>query len=281
MHYTYADICRDPAFRFHVEHSVFPERSFDLHTHDFAELVVVRHGRGVHVLEGEEYLVAAGDVFVVRPNDVHGYRDMAGLDLVNVVLDPERFLAQRLPGYHALFHLEPILRQHRAFRSKLHLHKDEMRFVYDLVDSIQEELRGRAPGYEVMAQSYLNLLVAFLSRCYAASDAQPGREVMNLSRVLSWIESNYAEPVRLDELARIACMSRSSLARAFARCCNTTPVGYVIQQRLKKACDLLRNPGLSITDVAMTVGFSDSNYFARKFRHVYGFSPGEFRKRLL
>src|SRR4051812_36887343 len=82
------------------------------HYHDFCELVLVLGGRGRHVLEGESFPVSAGNVFVVQGQQVHSFRDRDGLVLVNVMYDPLRLplpsgLLRRLPGYSALFMLEP------------------------------------------------------------------------------------------------------------------------------------------------------------------------------
>jgi quercetin dioxygenase-like cupin family protein len=53
------------------------------HYHDFSELVLILSGRGRHLLEGESFPVAAGNVFVVQGNQVHSFRDREGLVLVS------------------------------------------------------------------------------------------------------------------------------------------------------------------------------------------------------
>jgi len=243
----------------------------------------VRHGRGVHVLEGEEYLVAAGVVFVVRTNDVHGYRDMAGLDLVNVVFDPERFLApdsdlQHLPGYHALFHLEPIFRREHAFQSRLHLGKEQLRYVYDCIEPMADEYAAGRPGYRALVRAHFTLLVGYLARQYAVQPNEESRSLLGFSQVVSYIEGNYQRPVALEALADVAGVSKNTLLRTFRRCYGVSPIDYLIRHRLKRARDLLDRRDLSITDVAFQVGFMDSNYFSRQFRRVYGKPPSLYRR---
>ena len=281
---TYEERCRDRDFHFHIHYSVFSERFCPIHIHEFAELVVVRHGRGRHAIEGREYPLTAGDVFVVKPNDAHGYKDIDGLDICNLQFAPPAFLdpnsdLNHVPGYHALFHLEPILRHDHGFESKLHVHEERMHHVYDLIGCIEREYTGRRPGFQSMVGAHFRLLVGFLSREYTQQDASASRALLNLSRVVSFIEGSYQDPITLEELADVAHMSKNSLLRSFKRCYNTSPIDYLIRYRLTRACELLKDMRLSVTDIVYQVGFSDCSYFTRQFRNTYGMTPREYRKK--
>ena len=285
MRYTYHTTCPNPELRFHIEHSVFNRRAFSVHTHDFSELVLVRHGRGTHIFEGREYPLSSGDVFVVSPNQQHGYRDIEGIDLCNIIYDPEIYLPtgsdlQSLPGYHALFHIEPLLRHDHAFTSRLLLNKEQMLRVYELLDPLEKEYRTQQPGFESVIRSYFTIMVTYLSRQFTIQDTTGSRELLALSRVIAHIESRYAEPIRLDDLAATAIMSKNSLLRAFNRCYGSTPIDYLIRYRLEKARELLVTTRQSITEIAFAVGFSDSSYFGRKFRDQYSVSPRIYRNGL-
>jgi mannose-6-phosphate isomerase-like protein (cupin superfamily) len=107
------------------EHPDYPE-----HSHDFTELVVVYEGNGINVVDGFEYPLVAGDVFVLNPGQVHAYKDTKHLHLSNVLFDAEIIGLQtldmaHLPGFHALFRLEPTLRK-KNFNSRLHLRDKEL-----------------------------------------------------------------------------------------------------------------------------------------------------------
>ncbi len=283
MRYTFQELSRCPGFRFHVQRSVFPERSFELHSHEFMELVVVRHGRAVHLLEGRRFPVMAGDVFVVMPDHYHAYEDMEGLDIFNIGFDPRLFPddsadLSRLPGFHALFRLEPLLRGKQELQSRLRLTKEQMYYVNDLLAALEEEYEQQRTGFQTVIRAHFTLLAAYLARQYANQGQGVDPAILRLSRVLSFIESHYHEPLTLDILAREACMSKASLARAFRRCYGVSPVAYVNQQRLQKSLSLLEDPHVSVTQAAYAVGFTDSNYFARRFRQHFGRSPREFRR---
>jgi len=276
--------CVNPEFWFCYEHSIFPDHEFEMHFHDFTELVLVRHGCGLHVLRNEAYPITSGDVFVVAPNEEHGYRDIEGLDLCNFMIDMDRFLDRnsdlhRLIGFHALFHLEPEYRTKRGLPSRFHLNKQQMLYLYDLLEPIEEEYRGQKPGFESMIRAYLTLVVGYLSREYVEQESPPSRELLALSRVRTFIETNYPSAISLDDLADTACMSKNTLLRAFSHCYGTSPIQYLMQHRLLKAREMLQDVNASVTDVAYAVGFNDSSYFSRQFRLLFGTSPREFKRR--
>jgi AraC-like DNA-binding protein len=237
------------------------------------------------LFEDRKYALAAGDVFVITPNEVHGYDDIEGLDLCNIMFDFKRFDIsdsdlQHLPGFHALFHLEPAFRLERGLTSKFRLSKEQMLHLFhNLVAPLEEEYRDRPPACESMMHAYLTLVIGYLSRNYVEQATPASPELLGLSRVRSFIESNYQDDISLQDLADIACMSKNTLLRAFTKYYGGSPIKYLIHYRLTKASDLLREGNSSVTDVAYAVGFSDSSYFARQFQKAYRLTPREFRKR--
>ena len=282
-HLKYGDFCLDPGFPFHIAYSAFGGDSWEKHSHEFGELVVVRNGHGTHVVGTREYPLEVGDVFYVEPDQAHGYSDLEGLILCNVIFDPKLFLdtcpeLQQLPGYHALFHVEPLLRDNHKFTGKLHLTRGQSAYVFNMVESMKNEYDVQMPAYESVIRGYLILLVTYLARYYVVQEAVASHEVSNLSRVILYLEANYAEPISLDEIVAQACMSKSTLMRLFHKCYNVSPLAYVRRCRLTKARELLDRGEQSITQIAFNVGFSDSNYFGRLFRKEYGLSPRDYRR---
>ena len=258
-----------------------PQEPVGLHTHEFTELVIIVGGRGVHFSGQETYEIIAGDAFVVT--GAHGYKDTEQLNLVNILFHPRRLAlplaeARKLPGYHAFFALEPQYRRYHRFKSCLHLGLDQLSRVSGLLDEMEKELAERRPGFEFLVTALLMQLIGFLSRAYARMRAPSSRPLLRLGAVLSYLESHYTEPVRVEALAGIAHMSQSSLLRAFRSATGHAPIEYLIRLRLLRACELLRVGEFNITETALRTGFSDSNYFTRQFRRVFGITPREYAR---
>ncbi len=276
--------------------SLFPEADFPLrvmrikshsraalHGHDFHELVVVLGGAARHVTSEGDYRIDAGDVFLIRGDLAHGYEDPNRLMIVNILFDPHALSLpmgdlRRLPGYHVLFSIEPLLRRRHAFKGRLKLATDQLAESAQLITRMETELAERPAGYRFLALAHLMHLIGFLSRCYADTDATERRSLMALGEVLSFVEKHYAEEITVDRLSEMAAMSESSLMRTFRKVTGKSPMSYVVSLRVTKAAELLRNTDLSATEISYRCGFNDSNYFSRQFRKVMGTPPRTYRK---
>ncbi len=260
-----------------------PQPPFGPHAHEFRELVIITGGRGLHVTAGESWPLAAGDVFVISGSRPHHFRAMESLCLINILYLPRRIhwdLAdlRTLPGYHALFTLEPAWRSRHRFRSRLHLTPGELGVVLGHVDRLDEELRARAPGFGFMAMAWFMQVVGYLSRCYGRAKNPDSRALLRIAETITHLETHHGEEVNLDTLARIAHMSKRNFNRAFQAATGSSPIAYLIRLRLNQAASQLRRNDDPVTDIAFRVGFNDSNYFARQFRQVLGLSPREYRR---
>jgi AraC-like DNA-binding protein/quercetin dioxygenase-like cupin family protein len=269
----------DPRFRFNllfVQH----DAPFPLHGHEYSELVVVLDGRAVHRTTLGTHPIEAGDVFVVNGDVRHAFDAPAELRLANVQYDPRQFLSghadlERLPGFHALFDLEP-----RSGRPpRLRLAPAQLAHVVALLRGLEEELRGRVDGRETVLRSTFLLLVAFLSRLYGdVRPAEPG-PVARFAPVLAHARRHFREPLDIPDLARLAHLSPSQFQRSFKREFGLTPVRFLARLRVEEACALLRNPRLKLADVARDCGFGSPSFFSTQFKRFTGMSPREFRRR--
>jgi AraC-like DNA-binding protein len=253
------------------------------HTHQFSELVIVVNGSGVHVVGQQQMKIATGDVFVISGNRTHAYQEINKLELYNILYDVESLSLPAsdlslLPGYHALFSLEPVYRERRGFESKLRLSTDDLLSVCTIIKLLDGELSAKESGYKAMAMSHFLELQVFLSRCYSKESAGNNKELYRIGEAISYLEQQYDKPIILDELAQMAHMSKRNFLRIFADCMNTTPIAHLLNIRLNHAAELLGNSNLTVTEVAYKVGFNDSNYFSRQFRKVKGISPREFMR---
>jgi AraC-like DNA-binding protein len=255
-----------------------------LHRHEFHELVVIIAGRGRHVTDREEYVIEAGDVFLIRGEMAHGYADARDMTLVNILFDPRRLKLplsdlRDLPGYHVLFRVEPHLRSQERFRGRLRLSVQELAEAGAMIAQLQDELNRNSPGYRFMACTHLMRLIGFLSRCYSQTEHPEVRPLMQFGEVLSHVERRFAERLTVRQLAHLAHMSESSLTRMFRRVTGRSPLDHVIRVRIARSQELLLRGDMRITETAFQCGFNDSNYFSRQFKKVTGMTPRAFRAR--
>jgi AraC-like DNA-binding protein len=93
------------------------------------------------------------------------------------------------------------------------------------------------------------------------------------------IDRHYASPLTLDELARVAAVSKFHLVRSFEAAYGETPTRYLTRRRVERAQDLLRGANLTVTEICMLVGFSSLGSFSSRFTQLVGESPSAYRNR--
>jgi AraC family transcriptional regulator len=99
-----------------------------------------------------------------------------------------------------------------------------------------------------------------------------------LARVKKLIDSRLHEPLRVEDLAREACLSPFHFARMFKQSTGLPPHAYVIQRRLEMARGLLESTELPIREVSRRAGFSTQAHFCSVFRLHLGASPAAYRR---
>jgi transcriptional regulator GlxA family with amidase domain len=100
-----------------------------------------------------------------------------------------------------------------------------------------------------------------------------------LLRAYRRIETDYAAPLHLAELARIAGLGPRSFARLFIHWRGVSPTRFLGQVRVREAARLLANTHHSLDEIAERTGFPDRYYMSRVFKRIIGDSPAHFRKR--
>ncbi|MFC9970104.1 helix-turn-helix domain-containing protein [Spirillospora sp. NPDC127200] len=91
------------------------------------------------------------------------------------------------------------------------------------------------------------------------------------------MDRDYAQPLDVPALARIAHVSEAHFTRTFRATFGETPHRYLQRRRVERAMYLLRETGLSVTDICFRVGFGSPGTFSRTFRDIVGRSPREYR----
>jgi AraC-like DNA-binding protein len=93
------------------------------------------------------------------------------------------------------------------------------------------------------------------------------------SRICEYIESHLDEKISLDGLASMAGLSAYHFARAFRQSTGMPPHGYLLQRRLERVKEMIRDSKLPLSEIALATGFSDQSHLARHFRRFTGMSP--------
>lgn len=99
--------------------------------------------------------------------------------------------------------------------------------------------------------------------------------------VLGYIAKHLHADIKIEDLCKVACMSKSSFYRSFTDEFGITPAQLILDERIEHAKKLLNNDEISVKEVAFASGFNDPNYFSRIFHKKEGVSPSDFRAQTL
>lgn len=111
------------------------------------------------------------------------------------------------------------------------------------------------------------------------ADVLPGiQPPESVDKCMKYITANYASDIDTDELCAVAGYSPSQLTRLFRKYTGCTPYGYIIDARLKAACELLKSTDDSVEYISGAVNFPSCSHFISRFRRYAGMTPGEYRK---
>jgi YesN/AraC family two-component response regulator len=129
-------------------------------------------------------------------------------------------------------------------------------------------------GMFTSAETLVHIKDSLIHRQKLSSEAQ-----RITRKAMVYIHEHYTDPIGREDIAQHAGVSEGYLSRCFTQETGLSLIHYVARYRIQQAKQLLNTSDMSITDIAMEVGFSDSNYFSRAFRKEVGISPLEYRRK--
>jgi AraC-like DNA-binding protein len=104
-------------------------------------------------------------------------------------------------------------------------------------------------------------------------------DLVRLRRARDTIDRDYAQPLDVPALARVALMSEGHFSRSFRVAYGETPYSYLMTRRIERAKLLLRRGDLSVTEVCFAVGCTSLGSFSSRFTELVGESPSAYRAR--
>lgn len=269
--------------------------SIKMHTHDYFEVNFVVSGKGMHYTEVGSTPVKAGDVFVIRPFDKHGYLEAENFNVFHLCIEKNFFNKyyadlNLLPGFPLLFGIEPKMRRYKNSYPYFCIDGDDFKHIKDLFDSLDfiEHKHGMLDYINMYGMSLM--LISTLCQLYyerisslAKSKADiDGRDdkYMSIFLALDYIHKNYAQKISLDDLLKVALLSKNVFYKEFENYVGKTPFDYINRYRILQSKRLLTETNKSITEISYTVGFYDESYFLKTYKKFEGISPSKFRETL-
>ena len=254
--------------------------AFPMHTHNYVEIMYMCSGQTIHQIEGRPPLtLRTGELLFLNQHASHAVERAGEEDVgVNFIVLPQFFdVALNLIGTDNVLgkFLLSGLRQSGGEMSCLHFRVAEAPTVQNLVENLVWSLVHPQPNARRINQATMGLLLLQLLNYTEDLEEASGNGAVLAA--LREIEENY----RTADLTRLAAelhVSLPYLSAAVHRATGRTFKELLLEKRLSKAAQLLRETRLTTQDIILAVGYENTSYFYRAFRARFGFTPKDYRK---
>jgi AraC-like DNA-binding protein len=253
------------------------------HCHTELELVLVLQSQGYRIIGDNLRSLQRGDLVLLGPNLPHAYQHTDRLSARQ--RSPHCMLIQFEERYwSSLLDLPAMAAVRRLLQratNGLEVQDPTRRQVAAMLTEMLE-LRG-LPRIAL----FLKLLDALAQSRSCRAIASPAftalltsYEQERISRICQFIDENYHRPLRLQEVAKATHMSEGAFSRFFRAHMGKTFPAFVNDLRIGRACRLLAETEMNITEIALACGYRNISNFNRQFLQLRNIAPGDFRRHL-
>lgn len=275
----------DKDFPFQIE-EVLLSASFNdaepFHWHNYYEITLVLEGSACYYVNGQSFLVEAGDIFIFNNAELHGWQVFQQEMRVLVLI----FSAPLVAGggnFTDMEYLLPFIQRGSNFKNKIDRTDRYAPEIAAIMAQIREEWTTRSAGYRLMIKADVLRILTMLVRHYhddsRTSEVHTDRNkaLMRLQGAFEYIDAGYCGKVTLKEAAEQAYMSPNYFSHYFHTATGVSFSDYVTMRRVRKARQLLETTGRSIYEIAIECGFPNSSNFYRLYKKHTGESPRRSR----
>ncbi len=173
-------------------------------------------------------------------------------------------------------HLAPLLKWPEAILSHLGEKSPELQRIRARLRDVEACFRQpRRLNYQHWAWNALEEALLILGEQWSV--AQETKSDERIIRIVQHIQTDYATPLSVDNLARFGGLSPSHFAHLFRDEMKISPMQYLERVRLHAAAEMLLSSSATAAEIAAEVGFENASHFTQRFSRRYGLPPRQFR----
>lgn len=259
------------------------DHSRSLHRHDCLEIDLVVSGSGFNIIGTGSYDLHAGDVYVINHLEPHYAFSYGELELLVIEFEASAVWMNNHADYD---YLRPFFDRTERYSNRMGIEEPGVNGIATLMAEMETEFRISAPGSKLVIKALLLKILALINRSMLGK-GQLGNERLEHKKEydrirpsLDFINGNYTNELRLEEIAERSYMTPTYFSNYFKGMMKITLQDYIMKLRINHACRLLKQSDLSVTEVGMESGFTCISHFNRSFKKYMGLSPGAYRNKM-
>lgn len=225
-------------------------------------------GKGKFSIGGEEYPLEAGCGFLITPDELAFYQADEKEPWTYVWVGFSGTMAAEYVNNIGLSVRQPVFRSEAS--------EELYRIVKDMMDHNTYDL-----SHDLRRNGQLGVFLSVIAEgSRVEKNAGDDRANIYVRKAVSFIESNYCNPIKVTDVADYVCINRSYLYTLFQQSMGMSPQRFLTTFRITKAAELLQLTSLPIESIALSCGYQDPLVFTKAFRQMKQMSPSAFRKEM-
>ncbi|MBO5339455.1 MAG: helix-turn-helix transcriptional regulator [Oscillospiraceae bacterium] len=253
------------------------------HYHEYVEILYVLEGEYELKLNGTVTRLPRHSMFVLLPGEPHCTRRLCPTQSLLCIKFLPQVLYSSEPDSTALEHAIPFVLE--RFSQRRLFDPDTLKGtpIPGAFEALRREQLEPRFGYELALRSHVLQIFLWIFRHWHETAGSPPLTLPNataaviLSRAREYVRENYAT-ASLSGVARACGLSYGYFSRLFSTYMKTSFNSYVNLVRVERSRQLLVSTDMSITEIALTVGFSSTSHYIQTFRRHQSISPNRYRK---
>jgi len=252
-----------------------------LHWHNEFEINYMVSGAAQFRCANKNIIAHEGDIVILAPNTIHSvyqYKDFS--DTHDALAFSGEMFGLSSDDRSIATLIRPIINGNLEITSHITSDKPYYKEIKKCTESIFNCVKINSAQYDMLLKSELLRLLWILSdngeikkSAFAVST-----ELDGLKPAMQYITENFKEDITIDRLAELAHLSKSYFMNRFKQHFGIGAMEYIIQLRIKSACEALQNSNKTITQISYECGFNNLSNFNRQFKKTVGCTPKEYRK---
>ena len=252
----------------HVRKFIHHNSCGRIHWHEAMEILYFTQGRAITACNLQEYEVKKGSIVLINGNELHtGIISQFNSVFYCIQFDPHFF--------HNLIGNEYVL-----FDNIIH-DEDCTKLLDRLVETSSKKvsIKNIVESKKLAYEFFILLTERHTKNVLGEEDYKKQfKKLDTFHHIVDYLDKNYMDDLSVADIAAHFNMSASYLAHFFKEYGQKSVIEYVNETRILHAKNFLEKEEIPISEIALRVGFSDINYFSRKFKAITGITPTEYKK---
>ncbi|SDI37174.1 AraC family transcriptional regulator [Chryseobacterium jejuense] len=245
---------------------------------NFFELVYVISGIGDHIVNENKIAYTAGDLFLITPNDYHGF-DLNGICEFMVIRFGENYIKEY--QWKSIDHIECLLYYASHLSGSVLVNNEDQKMMSLLIQNLQQAIEHESIYNEDLTRHLVNAIIVIAARNIAVIKPKniSSNTDVRILQILDYIQENIRLPklLKVEAIANEFGLSPTYLGSYFRKQCNESIQQYISSYKIRLIEHRLRFSDKRVHEIADEFGFADESHINKFFKRHKGKSLRAYR----